>query len=174
MMGRWNDQFCMEKALEHARAALDRGEFPVGCVISDGEAILAHGARSGTADHSFNEIDHAEIAALRNLAKKMPELKKDAGKLTLYSTLEPCLMCLGAVLISGIGRIVYAYEDVMGGGTQCLQSYMPPLYRDRKPVIVPYVSRSESVALLKRFFQNPGNHYWPDSLLAIYTLNQKS
>lgn len=172
-MGRMDDNLCMQRALAHAKTALDDGEFPVGCVISDGEAIVAKGARLGTADNCNNEIDHAEIIALRHLAEKMPKQKKDLGDFTLYSTLEPCLMCMGAILISGIGRIVYSYEDVMGGGTRIFRHYMPPLYRDRKLDVVPYLLRKESLALLKRFFQDPGNHYWPDSLLATYTLKQK-
>lgn len=171
-MKKMDDTFCMQKALELAAAAFEQGEFPVGCVISDGHSIIVQGARLGTAEHGFNEIDHAEIVALRRLPDKMPELNSDVSKFTLYSTLEPCLMCMGAILISGIGRIVYAYEDAMGGGTQISRHHLSPLYRNRKIRIVPYLLRRESLTLLKRFFQKPDNHYWADSLLAAYTLDQ--
>ena len=48
--------------------------------------------------------------------------------LTIFCTMEPCLMCLGAIMLSGIRKIVYAYEDVMGGGTGCDLSGLKPLY----------------------------------------------
>ena len=79
-------------------------------------------------------------------------------------------MCFGAILISGIRRIVFAYEDVMGGGTRCDLSRMPPLYGSRPVHLVPHVLRDKSLFLFKSFFSNPDNTYWKDSLLAAYTL----
>ena len=86
--------------------------------------------------------------------------------------MEPCLMCLGALVLSGIGEIVYAYEDVMGGGTRCDLTKLTPLYKNFKFSIVPSVLRNESLQLFKAFFQNPKNAYWRGSLLASYTLSQ--
>lgn len=167
-----DDDFCMHRALEKAGDALDRGEFPVGCVISDGDRILCEGARLGTSDGGSNESDHAEIVALQDLDKSYAADTVNYSTLTLYSTLEPCLMCFGAILIRGIGRVVYACEDVMGGGTRLDRSHLPPLYRNHQVEIVPYLLREKSVALLHRFFKNPTNHYWAKSLLANYLLNQ--
>ena len=82
--------------------------------------------------------------------------------ITLFSTLEPCLMCYGAIILSGIKTIVYAYEDVMGGATGCDLSQIGPLYRNSGLSIVPKVRRAESVNLLKSFFANPKNHYLKD------------
>lgn len=81
-------------------------------------------------------------------------------------------MCFGAILIAGIGTVVWAYEDAMGGGTGCDRSSLPPLYRDRRITIVPRVLRHRSLALFKDFFLNPSNGYWAGSLLADYTLSQ--
>ena len=83
-------------------------------------------------------------------------------------------MCFGAILISGIGRIVFAYEDVMGGGTRCDLSSLAPLYRERDIDIMADVLRGESLTLFKRFFSDPRNTYWKGSLLARYTLAQKA
>ena len=171
-MATLDDQFCMQAALKQAKLALDRGDFPVGCVISDGNTIIAKGARSGTSSGDCNEIDHAEIVALRQLNEKTENLDLNFTKLSLYSTLEPCLMCFGAILINRIGRVVYAYEDAMGGGTKIKLKDMAPLYRNHKIKIVPYVLRSESLALLQQFFQNPNSYYWTNSLLSSYTLKQ--
>jgi tRNA(adenine34) deaminase len=162
----------MNKALEKAASALKLDEFPVGCVITDGIEIMAQGARLGTANGGFNELDHAEMVALRQLDDDTIIKTQDFSQLTLYSTLEPCLMCLGAIIIRGIGRVVYACEDVMGGGTQMIWHCMSPLYRDCQIEIIPYVLRKESLTLFQKFFKRPDNHYWRGSLLANYMLHQ--
>jgi len=76
------------------------------------------------------------------------------------------------LITSTNGRIVYAYEDVMGGGTRCDLSSLPPLYRKRPVHIVPHVLRLDSLRLFQTFFGNPHNTYWNGSLLAEYTLSQ--
>ena len=160
----------MEKALDQASMALAAGEFPVGCtMVYDGD-VLVTGSRIGTTGPSINEVDHAEMVALRRLGEIQKDI--DPSKITLYCTLEPCLMCLGALLISGINTIVYAYEDVMGGGTRCDLAKLTPLYRNRPVSIVPNVLRDKSLGLFKTYFANPENDYWRESLLARYTLSQ--
>lgn len=165
-----SDARFMEQALKQAELAFSAGEFPVGCVIADETKILAVGSRQGTAGGRANETDHAEMVALRRLV----DVGRDetAGPLSVFCTMEPCLMCFGAILISGIHRIVYAYEDVMGGGTGCDLSRLPALYRGTPVEIVPYVMRARSLALFKAFFSRPDNPYWKYSVLADYTLAQ--
>ena len=162
--------FFMNKALNQARKALSQGEFPVGCVLVYEGNILITGARSGTCGSCPNETDHAEMVALRKLAALKTPLQKN--KITLFCTLEPCLMCYGAILLSGIGKLVYAYEDAMGGGTGCDLQPLAPLYQQRKIPIIPYVLRHESLALFKEYFSTPENKYWQNSFLAAYTLKQ--
>jgi len=160
----------MEKALALAEKAFEEGEFPVGCIIVYGKDIIGSGSRIGTRNTSENEIDHAEIIALRSLAQNKEDM--DKSKITLFSTMEPCLMCFGAILLSGIQKIVYAYEDVMGGGTKCDLSKLPPLYHNQPITIVPDILREKSLNLFKDFFKNPCNTYWKGSQLAKYTLSQ--
>ncbi|MBW1866177.1 MAG: nucleoside deaminase [Deltaproteobacteria bacterium] len=163
--------FFMSKALEQAGKALSQGEFPVGCILVYQDGILNTGARSGTRGLCPNETDHAEMVALRKLARiKTPLQKHD---ITLFCTLEPCLMCYGAILLSGIGKIVYAYEDAMGGGTGCDLRNLAPLYRQSRVSIVPNILRRESLALFKKYFSSPANKYWQGSFLAAYTLEQQ-
>ena len=163
------DRF-MSKALELAQQALAAGEFPVGCVITYGGEIVATGARQHTRGASKNEIDHAEMVALRRLSELPGEI--DNGQLIIFSTMEPCLMCLGAIVLSGIRKIVYAYEDVMGGGTGCNLTALRPLYSNNHISIEANIMRNESVNLFKSYFLDPENNYWKGSLLARYTLNQ--
>jgi tRNA(adenine34) deaminase len=165
-----DDRDFMQKALEEARAALADGEFPVGCVLVGGHRILASGRRRGTTRATPNEIDHAEMVALRQLAALKADLER--SHLTAYCTMEPCLMCYAALLLNGVRRIVYAYEDAMGGVTGCDFGALPALYRQNAVKVVPGVLRQESLELFKAFFAAPANHYWRNSLLAEYTLNQ--
>jgi tRNA(adenine34) deaminase len=162
--------YFMTEALKLAQDALDRGEFPVGCVMAYQGKIIASGARKHTHGDAKNEIDHAEMVALRHLSELTDEI--DTGKVILYCTMEPCLMCLAAIIINGIRQIVYAYEDVMGGGTTCDLSQLKPLYSSSYIKIVPGIERKHSVELFKAFFADPDNDYWHDSLLVQYTLEQ--
>ena len=169
-LGAHRHEFFMREALQEARKALLSNEFPVGCVVVKDDRILSTGSRMGTTGLNANELDHAEMVAL----KKLDALNRalDPSGMTLYVTMEPCLMCFGAILIHRIGRVVYAYEDVMGGGTACTLEEMPALYKNSKVSIISNVLRKESLALFKAFFSDPQNTYWKGSLLAEYTLKQ--
>jgi len=163
----------MEKALVQAGIAYDEGQFPVGCVIVQDGEVIASGARAGTAgDLSFfSEIDHAEIRALKALEVWEGEFRPD--KAVLFCTMEPCLMCFSAIILSGIKTIVYAYEDAMGGGTGVDLSSLPQLYREAGVKVVPHVLRQKSLDLFYNFFNKEANLYWKDSLLEAYTLDQR-
>lgn len=165
-------EYFMKIALILAEKALAMREFPVGCIIVVEDRIMAEGKRSRSFGKGSNEIDHAEIHALRDFSNLQGNFDKD--KITLYSTLEPCLMCYGAILISGIGKIVYAYEDAMGGGTGCNLKSLAPLYRQTPVSITKNILRNESLALFGEFFNHPENQYLKDSFLARYTLDQIS
>ncbi len=166
-------EYYMGFALEQAQKAFDLGEFPVGCVIVQGEKVIASGARQGTTQDKvfFNEIDHAEIRALKQLEKNT--IKFDPEKSILFSTMEPCLMCFGAIILSNIKKIVYAFEDPMGGGTKCDLKKLPPLYKRCSIEIVSGVSRQKSLDLFYDFFNKEGNLYWKNSYLEEYTFDQK-
>ena len=163
-------EYYMTKALEQAEAALAAGEFPVGCVMVYENKIIASGARENSTEDCTNEIDHAEMIALRRVSDLETEINFE--EVTLFSTLEPCLMCFGALLISGVRKIVFAYEDAMGGGTRCDLSKLPPLYNENQVSIISDILREKSLHLLETFFSNPENTYLKESLLATYTLRQ--
>lgn len=161
-------QYFMEEALKHAREALSRGEFPVGCVLVHEGEIVAEGARKNSVDN--NELDHAEIVGLRNLLDK--KLGVSLSEVVVYATMEPCLMCYSTLVVNGVRNIVYAYEDAMGGGTGLELSALRPLYKNIEMNIVPNIMREQSLALFKEFFgRNSG--YLQDTFLAQYTLSQK-
>jgi len=161
-------RYFMKKALDQAEDALAEGEFPVACVMVYQGKILVTGSRKGTIGAARNEIDHAEMVALRRLTEIEDPI--DPDKITVFCTMEPCLMCYGALILAGVGEIVFAYEDVMGGGTGCELSRLKPLYKNSPVTVVPDIMRADSLKLFKTYFSNPANNYWKQSLLAEYTL----
>lgn len=101
-----------EQAIRLALEAEQAGNLPIGAVISlDGE-IIAEGKNAIWHPH-YNPNRHAEIEALRDVPQR---LWKSAREMTLYTTLEPCLMCTGAILLHQIGRVLYGSADPYGGG----------------------------------------------------------
>ena len=116
----------MEIALDQARQALAGGDFPVGCVIEYQDEIVATGRRCNSFG-KVNEMDHAEMVALRALLECEQEI--DIAEATVYATMEPCLMCFATLLVNGVRKIVYSYEDAMGGGTNMPLQLLSPLYK---------------------------------------------
>jgi len=167
-----NHEKYMHVALQQAQDALEQGEFPVGAVFVYEGQVIASGKRSHTQQlkETVNEIDHAEILALRSFLAQ--EANIPVAEVTVYSTMEPCLMCYSTMILNGIRNMVYAYEDVMGGGTNLPLEQLNPLYTAMKINIISDVLREQSLELFQQFFSNPVNLYWKDSLLANYTLNQ--
>lgn len=159
----------MNEALKEAKKALLEKEFPVGCVITYKDEIIARGRRKKSSGENPGEIDHAEINTIKYLHDKKPHLPKT--EMTIYSTMEPCMMCFSAIMLSGFKKIVYAYEDVMGGGCKIPKKSLPEFYQKRYPAIVPDILRNTSIDLFKNFFSDPCNTYWKDSPLFTYTLS---
>ncbi len=170
--------------MDEARACLKDGEFPVGCVIADEGGEVCRARRISSKAMAPSELDHAEMIALRKLTDKKNAGHAPLQGLTIYSTLEPCLMCFGALLINGIERIVFAYEDVMGGA--CGLSLLHPLsafngcysdkmlrerlYQPRHVKIEAGLMRAEALLMFKDFFASDNACYLQDTLLARYTL----
>lgn len=161
----------MRAALAQAQLALADGEFPVGCVMVADKQVVASGRRTNSGARCRNEIDHAEVNTLRRLIAEQPQLNLET--VTVYSTLEPCLMCYATMLLSGIRRFVWAYEDVMGGGANLPLYMLNTLYAQMRVHLTDRVLREESLQLFQDFF-NASADYWQDSLLARYTLAQTS
>jgi tRNA(adenine34) deaminase len=176
MAGAGSYETYMALALTLAASALDQGEFPVGCIIVQEDRVAAQGARTGTRQSSegrllISEVDHAEILALKQLALTGTPVVPE--KCTLFCTMEPCLMCYGAIILSGIKTIVYAFEDPMGGGTGCDLAALPPLYRNSRVRTIAGVCRQKSLDLFFEFFNKRASTYWKDSFLDRYVRDQK-
>lgn len=105
------DEQFMREAMKRAELAEQSGEVPVGAVlVKDGE-IIAEGLNLSISSHDATA--HAEIQALRQAGKKLNNYR--LLDTTLYVTLEPCLMCAGALLHARVGRVVYGASDLKTG-----------------------------------------------------------
>ena len=158
----------MTEALKEAETALANGEFPVGCVMVSGSQVVCRGRRKNSCEKNENEIDHAEILTLRSLLADTPDF--NCSTITVYSTMEPCLMCYSAMLLSGIRTFVWGYEDVMGGGMNLPLPQLNTLYAEMKVKLVHSVLRQQSLCLFQKFFRT--YPYLQESLLSQYTLAQ--
>jgi tRNA(adenine34) deaminase len=108
------DQLFMRRALTLAAQAQTLGEIPVGAVLVDGETIIGEGCNQPIA--LSDPTAHAEIIALRRAAGQNRNYRL-AGT-TLYVTLEPCIMCAGAIVIARIQRLVFAARDLRFGAVR--------------------------------------------------------
>ena len=136
----------MNVAIEEAKIALSEGEVPVGAVIvKDGKIIArAHNTRETDLDIS----GHAEINAMRLAAKALGKWMLDGC--AIYVTLEPCVMCGGALLQSRISTIVYGADDPQFGGV----SQNGNLFDQSKALVYRGVMKEECAELLNRFFRS--------------------
>ena len=138
----------MQAALEEGRAAIDRGEVPVGAVIVvDGALVARAGNRTIT---DCDPTAHAEIIVLREAARVTRNYRLMGA--TVYVTIEPCAMCAGAMIQARIDRLVYGADDPKGGAVRsCFSIFDHPQINHRVEV-EPGVLAEEAAALLRSFF----------------------
>ncbi len=141
-----DDQHYMKLALQEARAAFDEDEIPIGAIIVMNDRVIARG-RNMT-EKLNDPTAHAEMIALTSAfsflsAKYLPDA-------TLYVTVEPCLMCAGAMYWSKLARVVWGARDEKNGFQRVSGSSNP---FHPKTVITNGILADESVSLMKDFFQ---------------------
>lgn len=141
-----NDEAYMQLALKEAQKAFDAREVPVGAIIVMNERVIAR---------AYNQVEllndctaHAEILALTSAFNHLGS--KYLPSATLYVTLEPCLMCCGALYWSKIGKIVYGADDEKNGYKKMLGSKNP---FHPKTTIVNGFLKEEAARLMKDFFK---------------------
>lgn len=114
-----------KRSIQLAIEAEEAGNLPIGAVITLDDEIVSEG-RNAIWYPRFNPNRHAEIEALRNVPE---ELWQSARKMSLYTTLEPCLMCVGAILLHPIKRVVYGSADDYGG-SGLVFGHMPTYFEE--------------------------------------------
>ena len=139
----------MAVALAEARRGLDAGEVPVGAVVVVGGEIVAraHNAPITLSDPTA----HAEILALREVARKLGNYRL-AGAV-LYSTVEPCAMCCGAILHARVSRVVYGAPDPKAGAVESLYRLLDDARLNHRVATRGGVLADECAELLRTFFK---------------------
>ena len=143
------DETCMRAALEQARQARQQDEVPVGAVVVLDAAIVGEGFNQPIS--SRDPTAHAEIVALREAARRVGNYRLTGA--TLYVTIEPCQMCVGAMVHARIGRVVYgATEPKAGAIESAMRAHEHPSLNHRMSA-TGGVLADECRAIIQEFFE---------------------
>lgn len=143
----------MAEALKEARKALKYDEVPIGCVIVKDGAVLSRAFNRKVTRQ--DATCHAEIEAIRKAEKKLGNWHLD--ECDLYVTLEPCLMCTGAIIQSRVRKVVFATRDPKGGAFYSNLRIEEVHGLNHYPKIEEGDHQEEASALLKEFFRKKRN-----------------
>lgn len=142
------DNKYMEAALTEARKSFELDEVPIGAVIVYENNIIARA--HNLKEHNKRATAHAEILAIEEACKKIDDWR--LNECTLYVTVEPCLMCCGAIIQSRIKRLVYAAPNTKFGYVESIGQILND-ERNNHFVVVDKIENEEAVELLQNFFQ---------------------
>jgi tRNA(adenine34) deaminase len=138
----------MTLAVELAKEAYSSGEVPVGSVIVSGDEVIGRGRNRMVEKES--SIAHAEILAIKDAEKNNKAKFRDSS---LYVTLEPCPMCMGAIILTGIKSVIYGTTDPGLGGCGSAIDIAGIGRFQQPPLIISGIMERECEELLKRFFK---------------------
>lgn len=139
----------MREALHQARRAEVQGEVPVGAVVVIGGEIQGRGSNAPIRIH--DPTAHAEILALRQAAKKLGNFRLENA--TMYSTLEPCVMCAGALVAARVRTLVFGARDLRFGGVRSKFRIADADVLNHRIEIVEGVLAGECLELIQKFFE---------------------
>ncbi|CAJ2231138.1 tRNA adenosine(34) deaminase TadA [Fructilactobacillus sanfranciscensis] len=144
------DQNFMEVALREANFAAQIGEVPIGAaIVKDGKVIAtAHNLR----EHSEMATQHAEIIAIEAACTELKSWR--LTDCTLYVTIEPCVMCAGAILNARIDRVVYGAMNQKGGAVGSLYNVLTDSRQNHQVEVIAGVKADNSAHIMKKFFKS--------------------
>ena len=140
----------MKEALKEAELAKLEDEVPIGCVIVKDDQIIArsHNQR----DKSHNPLGHAETLAIKEASEVLNDWQ--LVDCELYVTIEPCIMCSGAIIQSRIKRVVYGAPDIKGGAFGSSINVLEATKINHHPEVVKGVLESECASIIKDYFKS--------------------
>ena len=141
------NEYFMFKALSLAKIAKKQAEIPVGAIIVKNSKIIAEGYNKK--EQKQNALFHAELECISRASKKLGNWR--LTNCTLYVTLEPCIMCMGAIINSRISEVVFGSKDLYNGA--CTLHFTNLKY-SFKPKIFGSVLEKKCQSILKDFFEN--------------------
>ena len=143
------DERWMRLALEQAKQAESEGEVPVGAVVVIDEKIIGQGHNQSLGFHDPSA--HAEIMAMRQAGKTLSNYRLPDS--TLYVTLEPCMMCAGAILHARIERVVFGARDKKTGAVGSIANLLENPLANHRCLVTADILSEQSRLLLANFFQ---------------------
>lgn len=145
MLSIFSDEYFMKEALKEAQKAFDEDEVPVGAIVVCDNKIIA---RAHNMTEKLNDVTaHAEMLAITSATNYLGG--KYLNECTIFITLEPCIMCAGALFWSQIKRVVYAAPDLKRGFTNVGTTILHP-----KTEVVKDIMQNEASLLLTTFFKS--------------------
>lgn len=143
-------EYFMRLALREAARAGCAGEVPVGAVLVDSAGkVIARGHNRPVAGN--DPTAHAEVVALRRAARRLDNYRLPGT--TLYVTVEPCLMCAGALVLARVARVVFGATDPKGGAARTLYRVLEDPRLNHRAQVIGGVLEAECSELLQRFFR---------------------
>lgn len=144
-----SDDACfMAEALKEAKKALEKNEVPIGAVIVHKGKVIARG--HNLRETTLDPLGHAEIVAIKKAAKKLGAWR--LSDTVLYVTLEPCLMCMGAIINSRIPRLVFGALDPKAGACGSLYNVSEDKRLNHRVAVTAGVCEADASKMLKDFF----------------------
>ncbi len=140
-----NDEYWMKIALEEAETAFEEDNIPIGAVIVKNDKLIAK-AHNDTKNKG--QLAHAEKLVIEKALK----YDKFLYDYTLYITLEPCTMCAGSIVLSRVGRVVFAAKDEKAGAVGSLYNILSDKRLNHNPIVVSGILENEASQILKEFF----------------------
>ena len=139
----------MKEALKEAKKAELIDEVPIGCVIVKDDKIIARGHNQRETNQS--PIGHAEIIAINKVSKKLKSWRLEGCD--IYVTLEPCIMCSGAIIQSRINKVYYGASDPKGGALGSSINVLEANNINHHPEVVPGVLKEECSSIITNYFK---------------------
>jgi tRNA(adenine34) deaminase len=143
-----NHDYWMARAISEAHKAGSKNEVPIGCIIIHEGTIVARG--HNLRETSQDPAAHAELIAIRKAARKLGSWR--LLDCTLYVTLEPCTMCMGAIILSRIPTVVFGCYDPKGGAAGSLYDLSNDPRLNHRVQLVSRIQEAECSRLLSSFF----------------------
>ncbi len=160
------DKEVMIIALNEAKKALDNGDYPVGAVIVINGKVVDKTRNSLYSGKDW--VSHAESNLIRRCSSTIKkEIKSNNSKVELFTTLEPCLMCLGSAILNRISRIVFSCPDPHGGATNLDKQSLSDWYNRKWPDIEGGLFKDESYELMINFMKKQNTDSW-NRILKLY------
>lgn len=143
----------MSLALKEAKKAELIDEVPIGAIIVKDNKVIARG--HNVRESKKDPLGHAEIVAIKKASKKLNSWRLEGCD--IYVTIEPCIMCSGAIIQSRIKRIIYGADDLKGGAIKSSIEVLKAKNINHHPEVAAGILKDECSGIIKKYFKNKRN-----------------